>query len=453
MGDLYAQLSSGAGVQFPRVVMNDGPLPPLNTGGYGSAFNTPDGIINQTKDLLSNLEPYSYGENAERLSTQTSYVNHPHRYQKIIPKIFIPSALGTPGTPDVALEHAIKEGDVVFALRMPKDMMLGPSEFCAARNLPASSLTPLVNLATVNYILYGLQVGRLSGLQHANRWNTYFLKLTQGKITAKTKLTREHVWNFIKTYIKPFGVMYGSDLQGGQHEGQYGPSNNPVDYVASFLIDGKCIKTNNLWRELNISCGDDLILLLQETNSYQKHITHVLTSGSRSFREERTSSEDAWFYLQPSIRTHKNWSSEHIHIGRSQFVFGAYTAGFGMGRVPWDARASIIGHGIQITFEPIFHDKEESLYTRKRKREVNACVFIKPKSTNAYHRLKTKSPRNKKSKPKKSQRPPLLLGKSRRHSTSLKTLQFPKLRARQQKVWPMMHVQRSLWLPVQPNRT
>lgn len=48
-------------------------------------------------------------------------------------------------------------------------MVVGPSEFCQARNLPGRALAQLVNLATVNYLLWGLQVGRLQ-LGSNSRW-------------------------------------------------------------------------------------------------------------------------------------------------------------------------------------------------------------------------------------------------------------------------------------------
>lgn len=68
---------------------------------------------------------------------------------------------------------------------------------------------------------------------------------------------------------------------GGQHEGgENRVATYPVDYVGSFLIDGKCIKINNLWRHNNIAAGDDLVLVLEETK--EKNHYHVLTSGARS---------------------------------------------------------------------------------------------------------------------------------------------------------------------------
>lgn len=112
--------SGMTGFTFPNTVRDAGPLPPLSTGGMQSEFQTPDGMINETSALLSNVDAYSYGPNSERPSTQTSYVNHPHRIQKVIPKMFLPAAQAVAGEGDIALEHALADGDLTFTLRMPK---------------------------------------------------------------------------------------------------------------------------------------------------------------------------------------------------------------------------------------------------------------------------------------------------------------------------------------------
>ncbi len=326
-----------AGFVFPNTFMNLGPLPPTTVPG-DPEFQTPDGMINETSALLDNISPYSYGPNSARPSTQTSYVNHPHMIQKIIPKIFIPTAAGTPGAPDVALEHALHDGDLTFTLRMPKEMITGPSEYCHARNLPGRTMAQLVNLSTVNYLLWGLQIGRGSAENPLNnRWQDFFLRITQGQLHKRKDVRSERaIWFFLQTYLRPFGVMVGSDMQGGQHEGG---NNNvatyPVDFIASFLIDGKCRKLNNLWRHSNISAGDDVVLVLRKTDPHMKTIQHVLTSGARAFREERTVSNESWWYLSPEISTYETHKNPHIHIGRAQAMYSSYNVGMGMGRCPW----------------------------------------------------------------------------------------------------------------------
>ena len=75
-------------VQFPQVVMNSGPLPPA--GGLPAPLHdTADARINYGSTLLGNLDPYAYGEPGY-LSSQTAYVNTPHRIQKIVPLLKLP---------------------------------------------------------------------------------------------------------------------------------------------------------------------------------------------------------------------------------------------------------------------------------------------------------------------------------------------------------------------------
>eukprot|EP00961_Rhodomonas_salina_P277706 3752713-Rhodomonas_salina.2 len=97
MANIFSNMT---GFTFPNTVMNGGPLPPTSTSGMQAEFQTPDGMINETSALLDNVSAYSYGPNSQRPSTQTSYINHPHRIQKVIPKMFLPGANGDMGLPD-----------------------------------------------------------------------------------------------------------------------------------------------------------------------------------------------------------------------------------------------------------------------------------------------------------------------------------------------------------------
>jgi hypothetical protein len=94
MSDFFAGVY---GAKFPEVVMNSGPLPP--TGGLPAPLHdTADARINYNSTLLGDLNPYAYGEPGY-LSSQVSYVNQPHRIQKIIPPLRLP-------TPQVSKAHA-----------------------------------------------------------------------------------------------------------------------------------------------------------------------------------------------------------------------------------------------------------------------------------------------------------------------------------------------------------
>lgn len=92
MSDFFGSLHGGGGIRRPDVVMNSGPLPPTSAIGGGPGFDgIPDGKIDYAGSLLGDVSPYAYGE-ADRLSTQTAYLNVPHRTQRIIPSLDLPEA-------------------------------------------------------------------------------------------------------------------------------------------------------------------------------------------------------------------------------------------------------------------------------------------------------------------------------------------------------------------------
>jgi len=106
MGDFFANLRSG--IEFPQVVMNQGPMP--GTGGLPRPLHdTVDGRINYNSSLLGDLSPYAYGEPGY-LSSQTSYLNIPHKLQKIVPSVYLPEAkVGAMDFFD--LSHPVDDGD------------------------------------------------------------------------------------------------------------------------------------------------------------------------------------------------------------------------------------------------------------------------------------------------------------------------------------------------------
>ena len=89
MSDFFSGIN---GARFPEVVMNQGPLPGM--GGLPAPLHdTADARINYNSSLLGDIQPYAYGEPGY-LSSQTAYLNIPHRIQKIVPYLSIPGEDG-----------------------------------------------------------------------------------------------------------------------------------------------------------------------------------------------------------------------------------------------------------------------------------------------------------------------------------------------------------------------
>ncbi len=282
MSDFFSGIY--AGIKRPDVVMNDGPLPPQAiSGGYPEGFNgIPDGQINYASSLLGDLDPYAYGE-AARLSTQAAYLNIPHVAQRIIPSLELPeSQPHRMGGGFFKLSHQVffslsttnfvcdciplifnsqvDDGDVAFVIRA----MFSPFELVNEkkkynRQGVLYAIDPVVNLATVNYILHGLQRFGFNKTEH-KCWHTLWIALgidhhfsgenafTKQKFSeemTKTQeildalceddkksrapeealtrfyntlkmrtLRRKLVDYLVKHVIKPFGIPRGSEKQG-----------------------------------------------------------------------------------------------------------------------------------------------------------------------------------------------------------------------------------------------
>lgn len=263
MSDFFGGIYSG--VRRPDVVMNDGPLPPLSIGaGYPAGFNgIPDGKIDYATSLLSDLDPYAYGE-AARPGSQAAYQPIPHVAQRIIPSLDLPEAQPfNMGGSFFRLSHQVDDGDVAFVIRA----MFSPYELVADKRRYNKQgrlyqVDPIVNLATVNYILHGLQRYGFDKVDH-KCWNTLWIALgvdehfggtgnydgrrfseemleTQREMedanrkrsainpeeglafsmhhfrcTLKMRVMRRKLVDFlVKHVIKPFGIPRGSEKQG-----------------------------------------------------------------------------------------------------------------------------------------------------------------------------------------------------------------------------------------------
>jgi hypothetical protein len=358
----FAELLRG-NVRMPDAAINYGgkPLPAIPPGS--SQFSTPDGRFNEHALPLSGLLPYAYGA-AARISTQTQMA-HPNRVQLIIAKLFLPSPQADVSNVNIPpLEHSISDGDLVFSFRMTSDMTAYGSQFFSAPYGYASKAVPLLNLATVNYILWGLQVGLR--LPRSTQWMLFFAKLLHNHPILQDieNMSQEHVWNFIRTFLRPFAIQHGGDMQGGRHEGDQDTivTHGAVDYVSSFAIEGKLLHVNNLWRDHDVHEGDDLVLSLSRMDAPHADLFFDLCSSARAHRTERVPVTGSWYYLRPDVLPYKSFSDAHyLHIGRSQKYCSLYSRGRDI--CCWNARMCVVpGAPLQMTFEPGFVQSDDMFY-------------------------------------------------------------------------------------------
>lgn len=352
MSDFFSGLTSN--VKYPDVVMQEGPLPPTSMVGYPAGFNgQADARINQNKTLLGDLQPYAYGGPA-RLSTQTSYLNIPHKTQRIIPELNLPTATPTKqGGHMFGLTHQVQDGDIAFVIKClftpGHDLVADKNKY--ARQGALWAIDSIVNLSTVNYILHGLQRYGFDKTE-AKNWHQLWIALgideymtplicgenaqekfsarmkqyndmlntlnyrmrtdtgtgtyaTNAPRPAQTNMLRINLMLALRTYRKliaeyltthvivPLGVPTGSDKQGGQHQaanGNRGGVVGPVDFVTSLNVDGKCINMANFWKHNDINAGDDLMLIVTEGTS----TSYTLSHHEKSMRTERFAPLRKW---------------------------------------------------------------------------------------------------------------------------------------------------------------
>ncbi|KAJ1466307.1 hypothetical protein T484DRAFT_1756749 [Baffinella frigidus] len=256
---------SRTSIKRPDVAINNtgGSLLPAHLQGIRFSSSR----VNQQAELLSNVSPYQYGQGS--VSDDITYQVIPHKVQKIVPQFYLPSALLTRENDNVLLSHGIDNGDLAFTIRMAScvhDSDARAGFFSKQRISTAAH--PIINLPTLNYIIRGLQTVTLADPNGPN-WES-FLRSTGWPIDTKTfnlsdfhggRTQHRNISMFIQDYIRPLGVVIGSNKQGGQHQGG-GSVDAPVDFVVTILVDGMCESMINLWRRTEIRAGDDLLLVL-----------------------------------------------------------------------------------------------------------------------------------------------------------------------------------------------
>ena len=147
MSSLFSQLS---GFEFPDVLMNSGPLP-STVGGPAGSDGSVDGVINGTSALLQNISPYALGKSA-RTGSDRNYQQIPHRFQYIIPKLFLPSFYhGT--NKCIQVSHAVDQGDIAFLLYGGERAWFTSKEQFRSKAPPCA----FAGIEVVNYILLCIQ--------------------------------------------------------------------------------------------------------------------------------------------------------------------------------------------------------------------------------------------------------------------------------------------------------
>jgi hypothetical protein len=267
---LFSQLS---GFQFPDVLMNSGPLP-STAGGPAGSDGSVDGVINGTSALLQNISPYAMGKSA-RTGSDRNYQQIPHRFQYIIPKLYLPRFRGESHIP---VSHAVDQGDIAFLLYGSSRAWWTSKDQFATRAPPCAFAT----VEVVNYILLCIQASRTklwrdirSEFFTDEKFKEVFERLLPPSLTDTNRnpikkkefddfLIFKAVRMLVQEYFVPHGICAGSEHQGGQHETGTAPVQAAVNFVITMTVDGKNVDLVNYWYEQDMMAGDELVFSLQK---------------------------------------------------------------------------------------------------------------------------------------------------------------------------------------------
>jgi hypothetical protein len=294
MSSLFDQLS---GFEFPDVLMNSGPLP-STAGGPAGSDGSVDGVINGTNALLENISPYAFGKSA-RTGSDRNYQQIPHRFQYIIPRLYIPH-FDTERR--IHISHSVDQGDIAFLLYGGERAWLTTDKQFGTRAPQCAFAT----IEVVNYILLCMQASQTKD------WKLIredLIKHTEFEKAMKRRTKQEYepfddlkIFKAIRLLVQqvfvPHGICAGSEHQGGQHEHTGGhPVQAAVNFVTTMTVDGKNVDLVNYWYGLSMIAGDELIFRLEKQEIKESKEFHL----SRYYKEPVSVSVNPYTRVNPNI--------------------------------------------------------------------------------------------------------------------------------------------------------
>ena len=250
---------------MPAAQINEhGPLP---TGPYAGL----DGVINGTNSLLDNIKPYAQPKSGA-MGSDRNYQQIPHRMQQVVPMLFLPSADPAILEP-CRVSHPVDFGDIAFSLCSNNVVALMSQNKQAVNMVRAPARNVFCNLVTVNYLLAGLQ--RLRSTDR-NNWSDFAENMGYNFAAAcddeETKM--RELLKMLAYRILPYGIVQGSEKQGGQHETTLAPVQAAVNFVVTMTVDGQNRDLVHFWRDSQISAGDQLVYVLEKRKTRKFVLNH-----------------------------------------------------------------------------------------------------------------------------------------------------------------------------------
>jgi hypothetical protein len=359
-----------AGIRKPEVIMNMGPLPSQSLPSPYNAHT--DAKINYGSTLLGDVRPYTYGQ-PSHLQDQTAFYAVPHKVPKIVPELRLPEARNTDNT--FLLSHGVDDGDVAFTIRVDRVASTIDRMHTFDRMELSHTVDPQINLATVNYLLAGIQ--RYWNQPERVKWQQFMVDIDFVKpaTSARTDFTVQDAIRFITDVARPFGVVIGSEKQGGTHEGSLAPVTFAVNFITTLAVCGRVENVVHMWREHNISAGDDLIFKLEylpicSADGSMEYVLNHWRKGMVRQRFDWDSKGRNWgWQLVPAVcsahpprdmregydyREHGYWHIARTQVMRAAEITHKLEQQTKVQGCYYDDSRFMRGGLLEVTFEPVF---------------------------------------------------------------------------------------------------
>ena len=154
------------------------------------------------------------------------------------------------------ISHAVDDSDVAFVMRLDRG-----STVCSMMSSRSThfrkvgtNVDAFINLATLNYLLAGLQLCYVSSHPQKSRWFDLLYDLDKYTFSdVGRQLTLWDLRYIVRDLIVPFGVVRGSEKQGGQDETGLSAATWPVNFVTSMVLDGHDRNVLSYWHYHDLS--------------------------------------------------------------------------------------------------------------------------------------------------------------------------------------------------------
>lgn len=164
------------------------------------------------------------------------------------------------------ISHAVDDSDVAFVMRLDRKSTVCSimSSRSTHYHKVGTNIDAFINLPTLNYLLAGLQLCYVPSHPGRSKWFDLLHDLDQERYAAPGfQLTLWDLRYVIRDLVVPFGVVRGSEKQGGQDETGFSPATFPVNFVTNMVLDGHERNVVNYWHYHDVSAGDDLVFRLK----------------------------------------------------------------------------------------------------------------------------------------------------------------------------------------------